>query len=87
MATPEMYLAVTIQDRTEESVRIYRVLPADMMRAERAGVAKDSIEFAFRLAYSAAKRAGQAGDDFDAWADTVLLVEESTSPKAQAPNS
>lgn len=67
----------------------FRVLPVDIMRAER-HIGKPikfddmSFETGMYIAYSAAKRAGKAGNDFDAWSEEVVGIEgdEVNDPKA-----
>lgn len=81
------YMKLTFIDGEGESAKTVRILPADVMRAERqAGSLEPTVALALAMAYFAAKREGIAGDDFDAWVDTLIGVEEVPSPKALALN-
>jgi hypothetical protein len=86
----DIYISIVTAGREDtEEARVVRILPADIMRAERSTGEKTSdnpsLEFTLQLAYSAAKRNSFAGTDFEAWADTVLALEPVESPKAQLP--
>ena len=61
---------------------------ADVAKAERLG-GTDAGDFhltkGMRIAYFAAKRQGIAGNDYEAWEETVLELEEAQeAPKAKA---
>jgi hypothetical protein len=64
--------------------------PADFVRAERhTGQPITSGEPTFEalcfIAYSAAKRAGKAGSDFDAWLDDVASIEDTADAEGNEP--
>jgi hypothetical protein len=79
------FLQVTLVSGDEKLVKVG---PVDMVRTEKfTGKAitdgdDPSITEVYYLAYSAAKRAGFAGSDFEAWLEDVDSIEEVSDPKA-----